>query len=159
MRTTRAALLSGLAVFGFILLLPAAAPAQERVFKTVSGNLLEQLLSGMNIQYRKSKGSRDGISLYDYTNRDNHNIRLQNFDGKDLWIEYDLNGGASLDEVNSWNVRAKFSRAVLVRDKNRTHVSLEFQLDCLGGVTEGMIRQLINRFDGEIRDFHKHLKR
>ena len=60
--------------------------------------------------------------------------------------------------VNEWNVQAKFSRAVRLKG-DKGVVSLESQLDCIGGVTDAIIRQFINRFDGEMQQFTKFAKK
>jgi hypothetical protein len=36
-------------------------------------------------------------------------------------------------------------------------ISLEAQLDCVGGVTDNIIRQFIQRFDGEVAQFNKFI--
>ena len=53
---------------------------------------------------------------------------------------------------------AKFSRLVLITEKDKSILSLEAQLDCLGGVTDAVIRQYLNRFDEEAKKFAKFAK-
>jgi hypothetical protein len=138
------------------LLGPQAVRAQEKVYRNVSSEKLESILKGMDQDYKKTPGKKDGIFLYDYE-RNNYKIRLHNYEGKDLWVDAIFNDKTTLEEVNGWNVRAKFSRAVLVKAGDKENIYLESQLDCVGGVTEGMVRQFITRFDGEIREFVKYL--
>ena len=62
-----------------------------------------------------------------------------------------------IEEVNLWNSQAKFTRLVQIDMKDKTSLSLESQLDCLGGVTEAGVRQFVNRFDREANDFSKFI--
>jgi hypothetical protein len=140
------------------LLLPTPGGGQERkelVYRNVSSDFLEKVLRDMNIRYKKTDGKTAGTYFYDYE-RNNYKIRLGNHGGKDLWIDA-LFPRATLDRINQWNVRAKFSRAVLAREGDVETSLVEAQLDCLGGVTEGIIRQFINRFDTEVRDYDRFL--
>ncbi|MCI0638637.1 MAG: YbjN domain-containing protein [Gemmataceae bacterium] len=131
---------------------------QGQVMRNVSNDKLEKILKDLNITFKKTTGKKEGTHFYDY-DRNNYKIRIHNYDGKDLWIDALFNDKTTLEEVNKWNVRAKFSRAVLIRDGDKETISLESQIDCLGGITEGMIRQFVNRFDGEIRDFVKFISK
>ena len=135
------------------------ATAQE-VFRNVSADKLEGILKELNINYKKVPGKTEDVSFYDYE-RNNFKIRLHNYGGKDLWIDALFNDRMTLEEINRWNVRAKFSRAVLIKDKetNKETISLESQIDCQGGITDNIIKSFINRFDGELRDFSKFLAR
>ena len=149
----------GVCVLTLGLFLPGprgTAQEKDEVYRNVSSDKLETLMKAMNISFKKTPGKKDGIYFYDYE-RNNYKVRLQNFNGKDLWIDAIFNDKSSLDEVNQWNQRAKFSRAVLVKNNENESISLEAQLDCIGGVTDGMVRQFINRFDSEITTFVKFL--
>ena len=147
--------------FTLLALLLAARPggAQDaEVYKNVSSQRLEKILDGLEIRYKKTPGPKDGIHYYDFT-RNNYKIRLHNYNGQDLWIDCLFKDRVALEDVNRWNVRAKFSRAVQVKDGDKVSVSLENQIDCLGGTTDAFIRQFILRFDGEIRDFVNFVSR
>jgi hypothetical protein len=132
---------------------PLSAPAQQ-VYKNVSSEAVERVLRDLGIDHKKTQGKKDTIHNYDYK-RNGYNIRLVNYEGKDLWIQAEFTYQLSLDDVNRWNVRAKFSRLVLLQNSTtkQNYVSLETQYDCSAGCTDGIIRQFVNRFDGEIRDF------
>ena len=137
--------------------LPAAAQEKKAtVYRNVSTEKIEGILTGMNIDFNKVEGKAKGIWFYDFE-RNNFKVRLHSYQGKDLWIDVVFTDKISLEEINGWNVRAKFSRAVQVKNNDRTTTSLESQLDCEGGVTDGMIRQFILRFDGEIKTFVQYL--
>jgi hypothetical protein len=135
--------------------LPAAAQ-DAKVLNRVAADKLEALLKNLKIDFKKSPHDKTkGAFRYEYE-RNDFKIRIVNFNGEDLWIESLFNDKLGLEEVNAWNVRAKFTRCVLIpagEDKKLPVVSLEAQLDCFGGVTEGMIRQFIVRFDGELKEF------
>jgi len=136
----------------------AAAQSQETVYRHVSSDKLEAVLKELNISHQKSAGKKDGIFVYDYE-RKGVKVRLYNYSGEDLWVESDYTEKATLDLANRWNMRAKFSRAVLVNDGKLATLSLESQIDCTLGITEGMMREFIRRFDGEILAFGEFLKK
>jgi hypothetical protein len=137
--------------------LPVAAQDKKGlVYRNVSVEKLEGILEEMKIDFNKVEGKSKGIWFYDFE-RNNFKVRLHNYQGHDLWIDVVFTDKISLKEVNGWNVRAKFSRAVQVKNDDRVTTSLESQLDCEGGVTDGMIRQFIVRFDGEIKSFVQYL--
>jgi hypothetical protein len=139
---------------------PAAAKEGEgdskKIYRRATPEKLEAVFKRMNIDFKKVKGKSDGIWLYDYEKND-YKIRVHNYLGNDLWIDAHFSAKTPLEDVNDWNTRAKFSRAVQLKEKQA--VSLEAQLDCGGGVTDGIIRQFIERFDGELVQFTKFLSR
>lgn len=142
-----------------IWLLAGVGTAQDKVINTVSNEKIESIMNALNITFKKSPGKKEGVTFFDYT-RNNYDIRLHNYDGKDLWIDALFNDKTSLEQVNEWNVRAKFTRAVLLKSaEGKETISLESQIDCAGGVTDGMIRQFIIRFDAEIQGFVKFLSK
>ena len=135
----------------------AACQSLDLVYRNVSGAKLETILKELDISCRKSAGKKDGIFTYDFE-VNGAKVRLYNYQGDDLWIEADFTEKATLDNVNRWNMRAKFSRAVLVKEAVAT-ISLEAQIDCTLGVTDGMIRHFVQRFAGEIQAFTRFLKK
>jgi hypothetical protein len=150
---------TGMLMMAGLLFLLATGPGSgqdEKAYRLVSSEKLESILQGMNISFKKIAGKTEGIYFYDYE-RSKFKIRLHNYNGKDLWIDALFTDKTTLEEINRWNRKAKFSRAVLIKDKDRETISLESQVDCLGGVTDGIIRLFINRFDGEISEFVKFL--
>lgn len=140
--------------------LPGPLKAQDdakKVYRNVTPEKLEAILADLKIKFQKVKGKEEGITFYDFE-RNKYKIRLHNYQGKDLWIDAHFSDKVTLDEINQWNIRAKFSRAVLLKgDENP--VSLESQLDCVGGTTDIIVRQFIERFDGEIAQFVKFLSK
>lgn len=139
--------------------LAAATSAQEkdRVMRSVPSAKLESILQELKIRYeKKSDPKNDAINFYDFE-RNSFKVRLHNYNGRDLWLDVHFTDKITLEDVNQWNVRAKFSRAVLLKEGDKQSTSLEAQLDCDGGVTDGMIRQFILRFDGELKSFVQFL--
>lgn len=132
-------------------------PDQPKAYRLVTPEKLEAVLDNLKIDFKKVKGKVEGVDFYDFE-KNNFKIRLHNYQGKDLWIDAMFTDKASLEDINRWNVRAKFSRAVLLKG-DKESLSLESQLDCLGGVTDAIIRQFITRFDGELKDFTKFLSK
>ncbi len=142
-----------------VLAIPAAAPAQAQqpVYRNVSSDTLERILKDLQITYKKTPGNKQGVFYYEYTHN-NYTIRLHNYEGKDLWIEALFADRLPLAEVNGWNIRAKFSRCALLQSGGKTSMSLENQLDCLGGCTDAIVRQFVVRFDHEVRNFADYVK-
>jgi hypothetical protein len=135
----------------------AASGHAQQVYKNVASNKLEKILTDLSIDFKKTNGDKDGIHFYDYS-RNGYKIRLHNYHGKDLWIDAVFTDKMSADDANRWNVRAKFSRCVLLNTNDKATVSLENQFDCLGGCTDAIVRQFVVRFDGEVRDFVEFVK-
>jgi len=130
----------------------------EKAYRNVSPEKIESILAGLKINYKKSSGKDKGIHFYDFE-RNKYRLRLHNYDGKDLWLDALFTDKTSLEDLNAWNRKAKFSRAVLLKNKDKETISLEVQLDCDGGVTDNIIRNFITRFDVEITQFVKHLSK
>lgn len=146
------------ACFAFTLLVSRGVIAQGKVTKTVSNESIEKILTSLDIKFQKGerKDKDFTTTYYDFT-RSEQSCRLYNY-GNDLWLECTMDKKMKLEEVNRWNADAKFSRLVLIETKEKTTLSLESQLDCLGGVTDAMVKQYINRFDEEAKKFAKFVK-
>jgi hypothetical protein len=143
-------------MFGLVVGDVATAQEKDRVQRSVSSEKLEGILKDLKIKFQKSAGKSDGVHFYDFE-RNNFKVRLHNYHGRDLWIDVQFTDKIGLAEINEWNVRAKFSRAVLLGKGDKQMASLEAQIECQGGITDGMIRQLILRFDGEVKEFVQFL--
>ena len=74
-------------------------------------------------------------------------------------IDCTWNGAAPLAKLNQWNLKRHYVRAVLYDNNGKPYVALESNLDCLGGVSESIIRHFITIFDNDVRDFDAHLKK
>jgi hypothetical protein len=145
--------LGGLAV----VLLPSPGEAEKaKVFKILTNEHLEKLLKAAEIDFKKVPAKEEGITFFDYE-RHNYKVRLHSYAGKDLWLEA-IFPGAPLTTLNRWNQRTKFTRAVLVKEDEGDSTSLEVQLDCTGGVTDGMVGQFFRRFDNEVQAFARFIK-
>jgi len=112
---------------------------------------LESILKELNVSFQKNPGKKEGIYSYDFE-RKGTKIRLFNYNGEDLWIETDYarrppRRGQPLEHAR------QVSRAVLVKDGGNASISLESQIDCTIGLTDGMVRQFVERFDGEVQAF------
>ena len=130
----------------------------EIVYHSVTSDKLESILKELGISFQKAGGSKGKVFTYDFERR-RCKVRLHNYGGEDLWIESDFTDKANLEVVNRWNMRAKFSRAVLVTAGAGETISLEGQIDCSLGITDGMMRQFVQRFDAEIEAFVSFLKK
>jgi Putative bacterial sensory transduction regulator len=140
---------------------PARAAAQgtgdDRVYRFLTADQLEDFLTSFQIPFKKTDDlTQRGVYYYDFK-RGSFNVRLSYFDGKDLMIDNIFRKSASLDRINEWNKKAKFSRASLHKGNMGEHVMLEYNLDVLGGVTKGTVRQMITQFDTECKNFDRFL--
>lgn len=135
-----------------LLLAPADLAAQE-VFKNLSPARAEKLMSGMNIEFKKTEAKLPGIFFYDMRRQDT-SVRLYLYNGKDIMLDA-VFGGLPLEKVNEWNVRAKFSRLCLHKNMKGEFVTLESNLDITGGVTEETIQHFFRTFDEEIKAFKR----
>ena len=143
-------------LYAATLLLLAALPLSaqdDKVFKLISTEQTETLLSSLKIEFKKTPAKKEGIFYYDFQ-RGGHSVRLYWYGGKDLMLDA-VFGKMSLEQVNAWNTRAKFSRACLHKDDKGEFIALEANLDILGGVTESTIRQFMNVFEDEVKAFAK----
>jgi len=134
------------------------ALSQGKVTRNVTNDTIEKILDGIQVKYQKAerKEKDNSVVFYEFT-RGDVQLRLFNY-GSDLWLETIVEKKLRLEDVNRWNADAKFSRLVMIEQKDKMLLSLESQLDCLGGVTDTMIKHYINRFDDEAKKFSKFMK-
>lgn len=129
-----------------------------KVYNNISADRLEKLLGDLDIKFKKLPAKKDAVDFYDLQSG-NHVLRLHNYGGQDLWLDCVFAEKLTLADVNGWNTRSKHSRAVLIKQDDKATISLEAQLDCLGGVTDAIVRQFLRRFDGEVKAFEKYLSK
>lgn len=143
-----------------LVLLAAPATGQDKkdaVPRAASSELVEKVLAELKVRYEKAAGKTSNSFFYNY-DHDNYKIRLGNHGGKTLWLSAAF-PKAPPEQINEWNARAKFSRAVLTRQGQQEVSVVEAQLDCEAGVTPGIVRQFLKRFDKEVHDFDEFLSR
>ena len=146
------------ASLAFSLFLTCETYSQSKVYRTVSNDAVEKILQSLELKYQKAeRKDKDSTTMYFDFTRGGQPFRLYNY-GNDLWIECTFEKKLIAADINRWNAEAKFSRLVLIEQKDKTILSLESQLDCLGGVTDAVIKQYINRFDEEAKKFAKFAK-
>ena len=126
------------------------------VLSEVTNDKLENILKTQGINY-KTKANTAGVMMYDFE-LGGQKLRMYNFGGKDLMIDVHFKR-IPLDDVNRYNLNRKFVRVVNYRGKDTEYTSLETNLDCVGGVTEGMIRHWIVSFGDDARHFSDYLKK
>ncbi|MSU77421.1 MAG: hypothetical protein EXS16_04910 [Gemmataceae bacterium] len=146
-----------LACIAFCLTVPSAVLPQNKVARSATNEMVEKVLQGLDLKYQRNerKDKEAVIAYYDFK-RGEQSYRLYNY-VNDLWIESIHDKQIKIEEVNLWNATAKFTRLVQIDMKDKMSLSLESQIDCLGGITEAGIRQFVNRFDKEANDFSKFL--
>ena len=115
------------------LVLPMEAFAQNKIYRQVPNEAIEKVLQGLELKYQKDerKDKAATVMFFDFQ-RGDQSYRLYNY-GNDLWIETIFDKKMKPEDVNRWNADAKFSRLVLIEQKDKTMLSLESQLDCPGG--------------------------
>lgn len=138
----------------FLLVAPQAR-AQEQIYRSLTTEQMEEMLRRLNIDFKKVPAKTQGNFYYDYK-KNNYSIRLYYYNGKDLMLDALFNA-ISLEKINEWNQRAKFSRANLQKDDKGPFTVLESNLDLIGGITEGTVRQFLITFDEELKSFSKHV--
>lgn len=141
---------------GAVAALAQSGDDERQIYRNVAPERLEAVLKSLDIKFVKAAGKAEGVHLYDFE-RNQFKIRLHNYGGKDLWIDAHFTDGLTAQEVNAWNVKAKFSRAVLLKSNEKPMVSLECQLDCTGGTNDAIVKQFVRRFDGELAQFVKFI--
>ncbi len=124
--------------------------------KAVTAEKLENILKAQGINY-KTKANNAGVIMFDFE-LNGHNLRLYNFGGKDLMIDTHFKK-ISLEDSNRYNLNRKFVRVVNYKDKDAEYTALECNLDCEGGITEGMIRHWIMSFGEDARHFSDYTKK
>jgi hypothetical protein len=144
------ALLIGAAV---LFLASAGRAEEDKIVKSLSPEESEAFLKKFEIDFKKVEAKIAGVNLYDFK-RKNFSMRFHNFEGKDIMLDA-LFPALPLERVNEWNTKAKFTRATLQRDTKGVFVTLESNLDLIGGVTEGGLRQFFANFEDDARLFAK----
>jgi hypothetical protein len=139
------------ALVGLTLLGRAAAQEDATVYRALKADQIERMLKTFKIEYKKGTPDTHGIDFFDL-NRGGFKVRLTSFDGKDLMVD-SMFKPIPVERVNEWNKTAKFSRASLQKDPKGEFVALEYNLDVLGGITAGTVRQMIVQFDQELKNF------
>jgi hypothetical protein len=131
-------------------------PKVEKIFNQVAGDVLEKILDDLNLKYNKTALPKDAGFGYEYDSKGMKMI-LTNY-GKDIMLQAHFKK-IPLDKVNKYNLDRKFIRAVAYKNPRGEHTSLESNLDCVGGVSESILRHFITVFEGEVRDFTKYVEK
>ncbi|MBI3824105.1 MAG: hypothetical protein HY289_15665 [Planctomycetes bacterium] len=142
-------------------LLGGAAPGpvavnEDAILAEVATDKIEGILKSQKITFTK-KVNNAGVAMLDFE-MNGHNVRLYNFNGKDLMIDAHFKKLA-LDDANGYNLSRKFVRVVNYKGKDVEYTALECNLDCEAGVSEGMIRHWINTFGEDVRHFAEYTKK
>jgi hypothetical protein len=137
-----------LAVVVALSLAAGSAVAQEKVFTTLSTDQMEQLLKGLNVEFKKSQSKKvEGHFYYDFSLPKNRlGTRVYYFQGKDMMIDV-VFPESPLEKLNVWNAtRARVSRATAHKEGKSPFTTLEANLNFAGGVTENAVRRFILDF-------------
>lgn len=129
--------------------------SKSKLRPRANADLVEGVLKNLDLAFKKD-AEKKGVESYSFQ-RGETKIRLVNYNGEDLWIEAIFDKKVTLVQANQWNTEAKFSRCVLLENDGKFTASLEMQLDCIRGVSEGMVRQFLIRFGSELKGFQAFL--
>jgi hypothetical protein len=136
---------------------PAGGQTTEKVYRSLTPEQVAGILTELEIKFTKSQ-PKDMPKDMDYEfRRKGFDLRLTLREGKMLWIAAYF-PKAPLEKINDWNVKAKFTRGVLVRIQNTDYAAVEAQLDVGGGATENMVKQFLRRFDTDVSDFDRFVQ-
>jgi hypothetical protein len=130
--------------------------AEDTILPQVTDDRIENIFKTQGVNYTK-KANNAGVMMFDFE-LNGHKLRLYNFGGKDLMIDVHSRK-ISLAEANRYNLNRKFVRVVNYKGKDVEYTALECNLDCEGGVSEGMIRHWILSFGEDARHFSEYAKK
>jgi hypothetical protein len=145
-------------LIGLALLTGSSAGQDAKVYKNISPEKLEEILKGLDIEFKRAPSPTDKNLIFFTFERHKYKMALHYFAGRDLMLVAEF-PALPVATINRWNRGAKFSRAVLYQDKANDFSALEANLDVQGGVTDDTIRHFIHRYDEEIKKFDKLLFR
>lgn len=138
-------------IMGTTLAWDQALAQDAKVHTQLSSEQTEDLLKRLGIEFKNVDSKAPGVAFYDFVKK-GHKIRLYNYDGKDLMLDSYF-PKLPLEKINEWNVKAKFSRLNLQRTDKAEFTSLEANIDLVGGVTEGGLKQFFASFENELQLF------
>ena len=136
---------------------PADAQTTEKVYRSFTPDQVGSFLTDLEIKFSKNQPKDTPRDVDFEFRRKGFDLRLTLREGKMLWIAAYF-PKTTLEKINDWNVKAKFTRAVLVHIANKDYTAVEAQLDINGGCTEGMAKQFIRRFDDEVANFDRFIQ-
>ena len=136
---------------------PADAQTTEKVYRSFTPDQVGSFLTDLEIKFTKNQPKDTPRDVDFEFRRKGFDLRLTLREGKMLWIAAYF-PKTTLEKINDWNVKAKFTRAVLVHIANKDYTAVEAQLDINGGCTEGMAKQFIRRFDDEVANFDRFIQ-
>ena len=141
--------------FGCSPSLPSAGPrTEEQVFSPVTDEKLEGILKSMSFEFTKKEGKSATLFEFEFENR---KFRLTNFGGKDIMLDT-MFKKIPLEDVNGYNLQKKFIRVVSYDGRGEGHTSLEANLDCEVGTTDGILRYFILGFTEDAKTFGKYVQ-
>jgi hypothetical protein len=135
----------------------ADAQTTEKVYRSFTPEQVGSFLTDLEIKFAKNQPKDTPRDVDFEFRRKGFDLRLTLREGKMLWIAAYF-PKVPLEKINDWNVKAKFTRAVLVHIANKDYTAVEAQLDINGGCTGGMAKQFIRRFDDEVANFDRFIQ-
>jgi hypothetical protein len=127
----------------------------DKVIRSIAPEATEKLLQDMKVEFKKSSSKKGDEHYFDFT-RNGYKVRLTQYSPEDMMLDCVFRG-APIEKVNQWNTYTRLSRASYHKDASGEFCILEYGLDLSGGVSTGAVKQLITRFDEELKKFDKFL--
>jgi len=137
----------------FLMIVPSVRAQDDKVIRSITPEAAEKLLQELKIEFKRSASKKGDEHYFDFT-RNNYKIRLTQFAPDELMLDC-VYRGIPLDKVNQWNTFTRVGRASYHKDMSGEFTILEYGLDLAGGVSTGAIKQMITRFDEELKKFDK----
>jgi hypothetical protein len=135
----------------FVTVVPCLRAQDPKGAPEMAPDLPEKTLQGMKIDFKKSSSKKGDQQYFDFQ-RGTFRVRLTQFPTQELMLDCVFRG-IPLDKVNEWNTITKLSRVAVHKDATGEFTILEYGLDLTGGVTEGILKQYITRFEDELKKY------
>src|ERR1022692_2823029 len=98
----------------FIVVVPCTFAQDDRVFRELKPEATEKLLQELKIEFNKTVSPKGEETYFEYK-RDKYRIRLTQYSAQELKLDCVFRG-VSLEQVNLWNMAARFSKATHHKD-------------------------------------------
>ena len=130
---------------------------KDKIYREFEADHLGNLLKDLDIKFKMTQPAKQEKTFEFEFERNNYNIRMKLTQGKVIGLAAFF-PKVSLEKINEWNRKAKFSRASLSTVDGREYAVVDGQLNTGGGVTDGMVKHFLRRFDEEVARFDNFLR-
>lgn len=136
-------------VAGAILVVAAAESGAQgpRRFDRLTGDSFESALKDIGTRYQ-----REG-NVFFLNVLPNAKTKIEIYEPLQAAVGFHTFPGITLTQVNDWNIKAVFSRAVHLGNDNPPGARLESDFDCDGGFDTRGVTRFLERYTKSLRDF------